>query len=545
MGKAKTLSFVLELPLRVAQEVQKALLARLEAGRQLYNACLGEARRRWDLVRQSRAYRDALQMPRRTEEERTARAKAISESWRAHGFSDYDLQMYALEIRHGWIEAHLDAFTAQKLATRAWGAQKRVALGQARRVRFKGKNQMDTLEGKSNSTGIRWRDGAVEWMGLVLPAIIDGQDPVVVHGFSCPVKYVRLVRRKVNGQDRFWAQLVLEGEPYRKLNADGSPKHPLGTGTVGLDAGPSTIAAVGAEDALLEPFCRELQPKQREIRRLQRHLDRQRRANNPQNYNPNGTIKKGPKTWKVSHGMEGTQTRLADLHRRLAAHRRPLHGNLCNRVLALGDVFLHEDVSIQGWQRRFGRSVGFRAPGRFFRELDRKAESAGGTAIAFPTRTTALSQVCHCGYREKKPLSQRWHRCPACGAVAQRDLYSAYLARFVEPVALEESNMEYRLNAGRAEQAWPGGDDLLRAAFERLQAETNGRVVGAAAPISLGLKEARLLGFGSEPVAAKAGATVGNCGSRLAEGLDVVQGPWGQESQAKAGAGSSGRTPRL
>ena len=544
MGKAKTLSFVLELPLRVAQEVQKALLARLEAGRQLYNACLGEARRRWDLVRQSRAYRDALQMPRRTEEERTARAKAISESWRAHGFSDYDLQMYALEIRHGWIEAHLDAFTAQKLATRAWGAQKRVALGQARRVRFKGKNQMDTLEGKSNSTGIRWRDGAVEWMGLVLPAIIDGQDPVVVHGFSCPVKYVRLVRRKVNGQDRFWAQLVLEGEPYRKLNADGSPKHPLGTGTVGLDAGPSTIAAVGAEDALLEPFCRELQPKQREIRRLQRHLDRQRRANNPQNYNPNGTIKKGPKTWKVSHGMEGTQTRLADLHRRLAAHRRPLHGNLCNRVLALGDVFLHEDVSIQGWQRRFGRSVGFRAPGRFFRELDRKAESAGGTAIAFPTRTTALSQVCHCGYREKKPLSQRWHRCPACGAVAQRDLYSAYLARFVEPVALEESNMEYRLNAGRAEQAWPGGDDLLRAAFERLQAETNGRVVGASAPISLGLKEARLLGFGSEPVAAKAGATVGNCGSRLAEGLDVVQGPWGQESQAKAGAGSSGRTPR-
>ncbi len=545
MGKVKALSFVLELSLRVDRKAQRVLLARLEAGRQIYNACLGEARRRWNLVRQSRAYRDALQMSRSSEEERKARAKVISESWSAHGFSDYDLQRYALEIRHGWLEAHLDAFTAQKLATRAFGAQKRVALEQARRVRFKGKNQMDTLEGKSNATGIRWRGGAVEWTGLVLPTVIDGRDPVVVHGLSCPVKYVRLVRRQVNGQNRFWAQLVLEGELYRKLNADGSPKHPLGTGTVGLDAGPSTIAAVGAEHALLEPFCRELQRKQREIRRLQGHLDRQQRANNPQNYNSNGRIKKGPKTWKVSHGMEGTQTRFADLHRRQAAHRKSLHGNLCNRVLALGNVFLHEDVSIKGWQKRFGRSVGFRAPGRFFRELLRKAESTGGTAIAFPTRTTALSQVCHCGYREKKRLSQRWHRCPACGAVAQRDLYSAYLARFVESVAREDGNMEYRLNAGRAAEASPGGDDLLRAAFERLQAETNGQGVGAFAPTTLGLKEARLLGFGSESVAAKAGATVGNRGSCLAEGPDVVRGPWGQESRAKAEVGSSGRTPRL
>ena len=115
----------------MAQEIQNALLARLEAGRRLHNACLGEARRRWNLVHQSRAYQEAGKMPRGTEEERKARAKAISEAWRTYGFFDYDLQMYALEIRHGWLEAHLDAFTAQKLATRAFAAQKRVALGQA------------------------------------------------------------------------------------------------------------------------------------------------------------------------------------------------------------------------------------------------------------------------------------------------------------------------------------------------------------------------------------------------------------------------------
>ena len=98
----------------------------------------------------------------------------------------------------------------------------------------------------------------------------------------------------------------------------------------------------------------------------------------------------------------------------------------------------------------------------FVERLSRKAESAGGKVIAFPTRTTALSQVCHCGRRAKKPLSLRWHACP-CGASAQRDLYSAQLARFVA----EGADGTYLLDAGRAAEAWPGAEPLLRAASEQ------------------------------------------------------------------------------
>jgi putative transposase len=47
------------------------------------------------------------------------------------------------------------------------------------------------------------------------------------------------------------------------------------------------------------------------------------------------------------------------------------------------------------------------------------------------TRTTALSQTCICGHRERKPLSQRQHRCPGCGFICQRDVLSAFLARHV------------------------------------------------------------------------------------------------------------------
>lgn len=81
--------------------------------------------------------------------------------------------------------------------------------GTAKQARFKGKNQLDSLESKSNSAGIRWRHDAVEWSGIKLNAIVEDYDPVLRHGLKARVKYVRLVRRKYNG-NRFYAQLVCE-----------------------------------------------------------------------------------------------------------------------------------------------------------------------------------------------------------------------------------------------------------------------------------------------------------------------------------------------
>ncbi len=88
----------------------------------------------------------------------------------------------------------------------------------------------------------------MEWRGLRLPARIDRRDPVVAHALGHPLKYVRLVRRKVAGTDRFFAQLVCRGQPYQK------PQRHIGTAEVGLDLGPSTVAAVTDDRAVLVPL---------------------------------------------------------------------------------------------------------------------------------------------------------------------------------------------------------------------------------------------------------------------------------------------------
>ena len=64
MPKAKTDSFIVEIPLAITPSEEKCLLARLEAARQVYNACLGESLKRLALLRQSKAYQVARKMPR-------------------------------------------------------------------------------------------------------------------------------------------------------------------------------------------------------------------------------------------------------------------------------------------------------------------------------------------------------------------------------------------------------------------------------------------------------------------------------------------------
>lgn len=139
-----------------------------------------------------------------------------------------------------------------------------------------------------------------------------------------------------------------------------------------------------------------------------------------------------------------------------------------------------EKLSYRALQKMFGSSVNTRAPGKYFQELTRKAESAGGKVLEFPTRLkvkgrdthVGLSSYCICGKHEKKLLSERWHIC-SCGVRCQRDLYSAYLACFVEQIGQND----FELDAGSAVRQWPGVEPLLQAASGRIP---NSRVSGSA-----------------------------------------------------------------
>ena len=487
MGRKTTPSFITEIEIILQPGQEAILLTRLDTARQVYNAVLGESLRRMRLMKQSKAYQAACKLPKKAKNKKgqwvanPERTKAFKEARAAYGFGEYDLHAYAGQVKQSWIGDHLDINTVQKIATRAFNAVFQYAISKRGKPRFKGKNQFDSVEGKDNKMGIMFKGSFIKWKGLELDLSIPDEDAVIQHGLEARVKYVRLVRRKIRGKNRFYAQLVNEGAPFQK------PKNQAGDDIVGLDIGPSTIAFVTADYADLQTFCAEIADKEAEIAQLQRQIERQRRSANPSNYEPdrwvrnqNGNwvrkkdkIKPGRHTWVTSKRMKANQEKLAELQRKLAAHRKALHGRLVNEILAYGRFIQTEKLSYKAFQKMFGKSVGKRAPGTFVSLLKRKAESAGGWVDEFSTRTTRLSQTCICGTLKKKSLNDRFHICD-CGIVQQRDLFSAFLARCVE---------DDRLAAGVAKQFYPEIDNALRAAASR-----NKSVIGQALPAELSLE---------------------------------------------------------
>ncbi|WP_016870544.1 MULTISPECIES: hypothetical protein [Fischerella] len=100
--------------------------------------------------------------------------------------------------------------------------------------------------------------------------------------------------------------------------------------------------------------------------------------------------------------------------------------------------------SVKGWQKRYGKAISAKSPGFVQSELKRKAENAGGQFIAFSTQKTALSQTHLDGSRIKKSLSQRVHK-DVTGLVMNRDIWSAYLARYIneDQLSLQDAQCEY------------------------------------------------------------------------------------------------------
>jgi hypothetical protein len=502
--KEKTPTFLLELPLQVEAGRAKRVRAHLEAGRQFYNALLSQGQRRLRQMRADPGWQAARAIPHTQTQERAAAFRALREQY---GFSDYALQAYGKSARCTWIADHLDAVLAQTLASRAYQALNRVCVGKARRVRFKSRGRgLSSIQNKRNDTGLRFvlqkpeegNQGYLIWKQDQLPALIDWSDAVVKYGLEHRIKYARLVQRKASspkaaGADPegfcYFVQLALEGVPYHK------PKHSVGSAIIGADLGPSTIALVPREgQASLSLFCEELNRDEEELRRLQRKMERQRRAANPQNYDEKGRIKKAGKKqlqWKSSHRYQHTRRSKAAKDRKLAAHRKSLHGRLVHQIVAVGNTIITEKISYKSWQKLYGKSVGLRAPGMFIEHLRRTVASTGGTLIEVSTRSTKLSQWCHgCGVCRKKPLSQRFHQCPCGIGPIQRDLYSALLAAYLDLATLLPSCAQYQ-------RYWEGAEARLRAAHERVKERAN---TGQCLPQSFGIPRAgvRLLKSRSE-----------------------------------------------
>jgi transposase len=421
---------------------------RFFTGTRVYNAVLAEFIGRSRTIKSDPAWQAARQLPRRTKDERAAARAAFDAVVAAHGFSAGEAQSFASSLRQSWVRQHLPAQETQNLGARAFDAVKQWHRGRKGKPRFKNKGRgLRSLSAKDGHgalrpktdalgrlVGLRWGAGFVIAIAAAAQTGRRGKEQraelAEIEALIAVGKVLstRIVRAVINGRDTYRMQLVCDGHPTRR--------HPVGDGRVSFDLGPSQIAVAverseGTSTGWIEPLADRIRLNTVRLRRVQRHLDRQHRAGSPGCFNADGTHRPGRCDWQHSHAAKQATTGVAEQHRRLAEHRKTLHRALANRLFAHGADMACEKLDYVAWQKNFPRSVRDRAPGLLVEVMRRKAESAGGDRLyEFNTKTTALSQTCLCGKREKKPLSQRVHRC-GCGITQDRDLFSAYLGLHV------------------------------------------------------------------------------------------------------------------
>ena len=258
--------------------------------------------------------------------------------------------------------------------------------------------------------------------------------------------YATLVPKRIRGKYRVYLHLTIEGKAKPKYDRLGNPRHKFGKGIVGADIGTQTVAYTSDTEVGLKNLAERgnsIQKSERLERLYYRAMDRSRRATNPQNYNVDGTVKKGRKTWRYSNHYMKLKTKHSELCRINAVNRQLAINEDANYLRSLGDTFITEpknasklmkrtkettkdDKGKFNKKKRFGKSIKNRCPSGFQTTVEKKFTITGGTYIEV-TNNYRASQYDHTADNYiKKKLSDRMYKLTD-GTLVQRDWYSSFL----------------------------------------------------------------------------------------------------------------------
>ncbi len=173
-------SFILELKLSALIWQQHILKTRFELARRLYNTTLSYALKQVQLMKESKGYRKQLHLYRETKSKmkRTTNKELIrsyqkelatctqnlNEIRQSLGLSEFGLHAYIKKHQHNY-KKHIDSNTSQKIASKVWQSIEEV-LFKGSKAHFKKYGTMTSVEGKTNKSGIRFRDNNIHWNGL-------------------------------------------------------------------------------------------------------------------------------------------------------------------------------------------------------------------------------------------------------------------------------------------------------------------------------------------------------------------------------------------
>lgn len=392
----KTNSFILEFETGLTKKDKDICEKKLRIGRSMYNAFLGEALKRYNGYQHDERYVTAVKLYRDAKEHKDKdEMKALGDVMNQikkdyHWGGKFCLgDMRKEQSNH--FKGALGSMIAVTLSQRAYAAVEKYEKNpEVDRVNFVKYDNDFSIEGCTNDNGIIYKNGLIYFdirrneFVSIKPAYKNDDEYYNV-ALQNRVKFCRLLSRTIRGKKRYYIQLCLEGNPPLHRNY-GNKKIEI----LDVKISHAELRKQGEKPQVIElaPGCKN--PEER-IAAIDRKLEASRRKSNPDNYNENGTIKKGQLKWIKSKNYIKLQARKAEINRAMRERRRVSHETLTNQILAEGTDITIKHLSYKEQQQRSkkdteinpstgmpyskarqGKNIANRAPAEFIAILNRK-----------------------------------------------------------------------------------------------------------------------------------------------------------------------------
>ena len=397
-------NFIVQFPLKTEKYQEDILNKRFEIGRQIYNSLVSVTQRRYKEMMKTKKYRTLLSSLTGNKKTDKEIWKQINDIRKQYGMSEYSFHEDVKQMQKHFKE---------KIASSLWKSYDKLFYGNGKKVYYKKYGELNSLEGKSNSSGIRFKDDMILWNGLEMPVMIDYDNDYEYQAMQSQICYNRIVRKYVRNKYKYYVQIVFKGNPPVKVDTEtGEIKHYIGEGDVGIDIGTRTVAISSQSDVKIFELADRVQNIENQKQKLLRKMDRSRRVTNPDHYNEDETIKKqGNKmvVWNKSNHYIKYQNELKELYRKQADIRKYQHECLANYIVSLGNKVYVEKMNFAGLQKRakntekndkgrlkrkkrFGKSLANKAPSMLLTIIDRKLGYYGEKLIEINTFEAKASQ---------------------------------------------------------------------------------------------------------------------------------------------------------
>ena len=439
MEKGKQL-FVYTRKLNANKSHKEQFAKRFRMADDIYKKTLIALLKRYSKMKKDPLYKKAYKFPKG--KDRNAILKELGIKYDLVG--KFTASKFANDYRNARnYSDYIPCAVAKMLGFRAWRAFSEVLFAKgAEKVNLRG--TLESFEG-FNTSSVSVKDNiiTISTRKKKVSCIIHNEnDEFEEEILRNTLKYNRLVRRFEFGEWSYYVQSIFEGTLPVKYTSNLE-------GSVGIDIGTSTIAVSSHYQTELEELAKDVMIDEQEVARLNRKLDRQRRANNPHKYNEDGTIKRGVRQpWVDSNEYLKTKAKLNELHRKAKTQRKLAYKTLANKIVQMGTTFVVEQMSFKGLQartketkvnektgkyqskKRFGKTLLHKAPSMLIEQIRYKTMYQGKTFVLANTREVKASQLNHLT-EEYNKVSLGTRAKMIGNDLVQRDLYSAFLLQHV------------------------------------------------------------------------------------------------------------------